>query len=54
MSSDFDAVIAALRIALQVAKTRTCQYRWQTNVMNRWVVATRVDRAALAEIAGGL
>jgi hypothetical protein len=36
MSSDVDAVIAALRIALREAESRT-DYRMRVRTVNRWV-----------------
>ena len=37
MSSDVDAVIAALRIVLHEAETRTYDTWWKTHVVNRWI-----------------
>ena len=37
MSSDVDAVIAALRIALREAETRTNAIWWKADALNRWI-----------------
>ena len=37
MSGDVDAVMAALRIVLHEAETRTYDTWWKTHVVNRWI-----------------
>jgi len=37
MASDVDAVIAALRIVLREAETRTREYSWKRHTVNKWI-----------------
>lgn len=37
MSTDVDAVIAALRTVLQEAEDREGDYWWNTHIVNRWI-----------------
>jgi hypothetical protein len=37
MSQDVDAVIAALRVVLREAETRTRTLSWETHTVNKWI-----------------
>jgi len=37
MSSDVDAVIAALRTILEEAEARHAEFWWKTHIVNRWI-----------------
>jgi hypothetical protein len=37
MSQDVDAVIAALRIVLHEAQTRTREHQWKRHTVNKWI-----------------